>query len=1013
MIFKTNTLIAIIFIICGSISMASIINVPADYSTIQAGINVSTDNDTVLVQPGMYVENIIFNGHNAILASLFLTTRDSSYISSTIIDGDSSGSVIRCRNGEDPRCTIIGFTIQNGFAEKGGGIYCSYTNPTIMNNIIRNNTATGTNSDGGGICSYRSSGQLIQGNIITGNSVIYSSEGLGNGGGIYCKDAVIRDNIITNNQCTGFGGGFYCQNSIILNNVISENSAYRGGGMHCSGNSENISYNTISDNIATDFGGGILLYNQSSVSIDNNIINNNSANEGAGIFCSQSYPVITNNTIADNIGQTGNAIYVYFYSTPEITNTIVWSYGDQLSELYIDNTSSAIVRYCDIQGGWTGIGNIDTDPMFRDPENTDYHLMSLDCGDPANSLCIDAGYPDIADDSMDCDWGQGTEISDMGAYGGGRVIPNVPRTITIPTDYPTIQDGINASRDLDTVLVLPGIYYENINFFGRGIVLSSLFLTTDDTSYVSSTIIDGDLSGSVITLDSEEDSNTVICGFTIQHGYFIHGGGILSANHAQPRICHNHIKDNTAYHEYGGAGGGIYCRFHYSTIAFNTITNNKATVGGGIYTTSAEPLILNNTISNNEGTESGGGIEVWHYEPEIVNTIVWGNSAPEGSSIYTNSTPQVRFSDIEGGWSGEGNIDCDPLFCGAGIGNYFLEGISCCVGAGEEGVDIGSIGVGCEFLGSIKGIVIDQYDDFAQAVSVFAEGTSIIDSTDTGGEYRLEGLAAGYYDISFTHPDYRDTLVMNFEAISGDTVTLNVVIVELPGVISGFVTNCSTAPVESVYVEINDVSTLIVENAKTIFEDGSKLASENKAENNSFLLLIDSIYTDEFGYYEFTIPAGTYDILLSHEEYNQTILTDVEATPADTIYLLPQLTSYGYQYLPGDANMFLGSWVPQVGTEDVTYLVGYFRGLQSNCIIGELYRSADVNGDCHVIGSDLTRMVNYFRGLVSMSYCPDYPPAWLTSDDCLDECPEDPPPGWPGCDTLTTGSGTQSIIVEY
>jgi hypothetical protein len=83
-----------------SMASATIINVPADSSTIQGGINGSSNGDTVLVQPGTYVENINFNGHNIVLGSLFLTTGDTIYISTTIIDGDSAGTVVTFESGE-------------------------------------------------------------------------------------------------------------------------------------------------------------------------------------------------------------------------------------------------------------------------------------------------------------------------------------------------------------------------------------------------------------------------------------------------------------------------------------------------------------------------------------------------------------------------------------------------------------------------------------------------------------------------------------------------------------------------------------------------------------------------------------------------------------------------------------------------------------------------------------------------------------------------------------------------
>ena len=104
----------------------------------------------------------------------------------------------------------------------------------------------------------------------------------------------------------------------------------------------------------------------------------------------------------------------------------------------------------------------------------------------------------------------------------------------------------------------------------------------------------------------------------------------------------------------------------------------------------------------------------------------------------------------------------------------------------------------------------------------------------------------------------------------------------------------------------------------------------------------------------------------------------------------------GYSYLPGDANMANAAWPPAVIGSDVTYLVNYFRGMITNsgCFLDGFYASADVNASCTVIGSDVTRLVSYFRGHGTIDCCPDYPPAWLTSDDC----PAEMPVGWPGCD---------------
>ena len=87
--------------------------------------------------------------------------------------------------------------------------------------------------------------------------------------------------------------------------------------------------------------------------------------------------------------------------------------------------------------------------------------------------------------------------------------------INIPADYATIQEGINAATDGDTILVQPATYQENINFLGKEITVGSLYLTTGDTAYISQTVIDGNQNASVVTFENEETSNAVLSGFVI------------------------------------------------------------------------------------------------------------------------------------------------------------------------------------------------------------------------------------------------------------------------------------------------------------------------------------------------------------------------------------------------------------------------------------------------------------------------------------------------------------------
>ena len=164
-----------IFFLLSTFLYSTIINVPADQPTIQAGIDVSVNADTVLVQSGTYLENIYFNGKLITIGSLFLTTQDTSYISSTIIDGNGSGSVVSFEGGEESSSILTGFTITNGNTNMGGGIYCEEASPSLINLIITNNYVSNL---GGGIYCADNSSLFLQNVTITDNSAE-------EGGGIY------------------------------------------------------------------------------------------------------------------------------------------------------------------------------------------------------------------------------------------------------------------------------------------------------------------------------------------------------------------------------------------------------------------------------------------------------------------------------------------------------------------------------------------------------------------------------------------------------------------------------------------------------------------------------------------------------------------------------------------------------------------------------------------------------------------------------------------------------------
>ncbi len=179
-------LLSTFFILLASHSFATILTVKqdgtGDYTKIQDAINMASwNNDTILVWPGTYYENINFLGKDLVLASLFMTTGDRQYIYNTIIDGNKNGCVITLQNQETMASVICGFTIQNGkkdfssanWDKYGCGIMLFQSDVIINNNIIQYNEAYA----GGGLNSLNGIAKLY-GNIIKENHSYFSGGGI-------------------------------------------------------------------------------------------------------------------------------------------------------------------------------------------------------------------------------------------------------------------------------------------------------------------------------------------------------------------------------------------------------------------------------------------------------------------------------------------------------------------------------------------------------------------------------------------------------------------------------------------------------------------------------------------------------------------------------------------------------------------------------------------------------------------------------------------------------------------
>ena len=825
-------------LIAASGTSAWIRHVPQDLPTIQGAINVCFEGDTVLIEPGTYAEYLDYGGSNITVGSLFLTTGDTTFIDSTILDGNSRGTPVSFLAGEDRTAVLAGFTITGGYSANGGAIKCFDSSPTIRNNkFIHNNVPSG--GYGGAILCDSSSSPLIKGNEFQNNRASYggaiaclhsSHPQIENnhfqsnivpdwGGAIYAEDSNARvigntftlneahsgaaiyfnddadgqiianqiyensayysggaiyshlnscdvdSNIITDNTADYNGGGisvlsghpaiegnfvrgnfsglsgggvdFINANVMLKNNIIRHNSSDEGGGLaswsNCVLQAEGniIDSNTVSSkgggilveltastlygnyiayNSAADYGGAICFRGNSTAT--RNIIIGNSASRGGAIFCNLGFEQsLIGNVITGNNGYYAGAIYSIDSSETSLSNCILWENSSiEYGEIYSDYSSIVTINYSDVTDDCPGIGNISTNPLFRDPAAGDFHLMANACGDSLDSPCIDAGSPGLLDSLMDCSWGLGTRRSDMGAYGGAMA---AGRTLNVPRDYDYIQDAVFASSGRDTILVQPGVYYEHINYQNKNIIIASMFMLTGDTSYIYSTIIDGDSAGVVVTINNNQDSAAALIGFTIRNGYSDSNGGGIYCGHTSIRIYNNIIRDNISGYSGGGIycsylgdpdirdniilhnraispnakGGGIFNYYRLSSFTNNVVAGNEAlginARGGGVYLEGPGAALTNNVIADNWADSTGGGIYC-NAGANIKNAIIWGNDALMDDQVHTEQETLVTidYSDIQNGWDGEGNLDVDPLFRDPLAENYMLQAIIC--GSSED-----------------------------------------------------------------------------------------------------------------------------------------------------------------------------------------------------------------------------------------------------------------------------------------------------------------------------------------
>ncbi len=217
-------------------------------------------------------------------------------------------------------------------------------------------------------------------------------------------------------------------------------------------------------------------------------------------------------------------------------------------------------------------------------------------------------------------------------------------TINVPADAATIQAGIDATVDGDSVLVSNGTYIENLNFNGKNIVVYS-------EGGADLTTIDGGGLGSVVTFMSQEES-AVLDGFTITNGrgilnddnHFI-GGGILCRYESTPTLRNLIVEGNFCTGD-TSMGGGIMCSYLSDALIEDVIIrDNAADYGGGFVAYESSPTLQRVEIYENRGRTTGGGVALWDSSAYLKDVFIHHNEAEylgAGLWVHDDATPVLN-----------------------------------------------------------------------------------------------------------------------------------------------------------------------------------------------------------------------------------------------------------------------------------------------------------------------------------------------------------------------------------
>jgi parallel beta-helix repeat protein len=393
-----------------------------------------------------------------------------------------------------------------------------------------------------------------------------------------------------------------------------------GGGMYNDRSSPTLKNVTFTGNSAVD-GGGMYNGPGSSPALSKVAFEDNEADLGGGMYNGAgSSPVLNNVTFAGNSAAEGGGMFNHTGSEPLLTNCA-----------FEGNEAGS-------NGG--GMYNLESSPVlssvtFRN--NLAYHgggmhnqssapaLSSVTfTGNSANScgggMCNEFSSPTL----IDCTF----EGNEAGSDGGGMY-----NMVSSPTLINCTFSGNSAAGGGGMA-----------NYFSSPALTGCTFL---DNSV-------GDRGGGI---HNEGSSPTLTNCTFMGNSAGNWGGGMANRRASSPTLTNCTLTGNSAGH----GGGGMFLKGSMSILTNCTFSGNEAPLGGGVFID--YDIRLSRLV--------------------MTNCILWGDADPEIEN-HGFTLMQVSYSDVQGGWDGEGNIDLDPRFVDPDSGDFHLAQDSPCIDAGSN-----------------------------------------------------------------------------------------------------------------------------------------------------------------------------------------------------------------------------------------------------------------------------------------------------------------------------------------